>query len=249
MTGAEGEKAPRQLVGTLEKVDVKTGTVTIAIPHRLDGARLRVAGAGAVEGAMFAVMKPQTHALAKGAKATIGGAAAKLTDVAKVSREAQEPQPGCGCRHGVKAALTLAAGGKAVTAISVLEVTSELLAVDAKKGTVTVAVPDYLRGPVELNLGGGAKAGQPKLIATFVKRRRYDLGKDAKVIIDGKAARLSDLKKASKQAGKPDPDCGCTPPGATVTLLLSDDGKKVTEISVQPKPKAKAGQKKQEKQG
>jgi hypothetical protein len=242
--GAEDKKPPRQLAGTLEKVDLKKGTVTLAIPHPLDGAKVRIRGLEKLKGVTFHVMKPQTHELARKVKATIGGAAARLADVEKVSRAAQEPAPGCGCRHGVKAVVKLAADGKSVTEVNVLEVTNELLAVDVKKGTVTLAVPDYLRPPLEMTLGGEAKGGQPKLILSFSKRQTFELGKKVKITLDGKVARLADLKKVSKEAGKPDPRCGCTPPGATVTLVLSDDGKKVTDITVQPRPKAEAGPKK-----
>jgi hypothetical protein len=243
---AEDKKPVRHLTGTLEKVDVKKRAVTIAIPHRIDGSQLRVSGKVKFKGVVFSVMKPQTHDLAKQVKATIGGESAKLSDIEKVTRAAQKPMPGCGCKHGVKVHLALDADGKTVTEINVREVTNELLAVDVKRETVTVAIPDYLRAPLQLNLGGG-KAGQPKMILSFVKRKTYGIGKKITITVDGKTAQLADLKKVSKEAGKPDPRCGCTPPGATVAVLLSDDGKQVTQITVQPKPKA--APKKQAKKG
>src|SRR5437868_12785096 len=83
--GAEDKKPLRRLTGTLEKVDVKKRTVTIAIPHRINGAQLRISGIGKLKGMTFQVMKPQTHNLSKQVKATIGGTAAKLSDIQKVS--------------------------------------------------------------------------------------------------------------------------------------------------------------------
>src|SRR5262249_23737752 len=74
---AEDKKPVRHLTGTLEKVDVKKRTVTIAIPHRIDGAQLRASGKVNFKGVVFSVMKPQMHDLAKQVKATIGGESAR----------------------------------------------------------------------------------------------------------------------------------------------------------------------------
>jgi len=225
ISGTIGEaldQKPGSLSGTLEAVDIEKRTATIGIPHRIVGEPL------------FSASIPQTHSLSKDVKVTLGGVGAKLSDAKKVSREAQEPIPGCGCRHGVKAVLKLADDGKTVTEINVLEATSGLDAVDVKKETITLTLPDYLREPIQI---GAAEAGQLKMILCFAKPQTYSVGKEAKITMDEKAIQLSDLQKVSKAAGKPDPKCGCLPPGATVTVVLSDDGKLVTDINVHPKPK------------